>query len=178
MASLINWESLSLLSIFTLRNTSNLLLKRRAGSSVFGLMEGRSCYIHGIRMAKCEEMASEMVQIRSGSVCSPMNFIAQVSRALLHPANTDLGLALPGALCSMLLAIHGGLSELLIGRSIETTSQMESGIDADGNLISSGHQGSGAIQTCKFSTKGQLVFSGTLRSGSGWGSQLEEDELS
>lgn len=77
----------------------------------------------------------------------------------------------------MLLAIHGGLSELPIGRSIETISQMESGIDTDGNLSSSGHQGSGAIQTCKFSTEGHLVFSGTLSSGGG-GSQLEEDELS
>lgn len=153
---------------FTLRNTSNLLLKRNAGSSVFGLMEGRSCYIHRIRMAKCEEMASKMVQIHSSSLCSPMGFISQVFRALLCPTNTDSGLALPRVLCSVLLATHGGLRELLFGRSIETISQMESGVDADGNLISSGHQGSGAIQTCKFSTEGQLVFSGTLRSGSGW----------
>lgn len=53
---------------------------------------------------------------------------------------------------------------------------MELGIDADGNLISSGPQGSGAFQTCKFSTEG-LVFSGTLRSGGG-GKSTGEDELS
>lgn len=128
---------------FTLRNTSNLLLKRNAGSSVFGLMEGRSCYIHSIRMAKCEEMASKMVQIHSSSLCSPMGFISQVFRALLCPTNTDSGLALPRALCSVLLATHGGLRELLFGRSIETISQMESGVDADGNSSAAGIRGQG-----------------------------------
>lgn len=129
------------------------------------------------------QMASEIVQICSGCLFTHRFHLPDLQGSYLGKsafwkclclANTDSGLALPGALCSVMLAIHGGLSELLIGSSIETISQMESGVDTDGNLISSGHQGSGAIQTCKFSTEG-LVFSGTLRRR--WHS-TGEDELS
>lgn len=93
-------------------------------------MEDRSCYTHNIRTAKCEEMTSEIVRVMVRLCLFTHRFHLpglqgsylgkSVFRKQLCPANTDSVLALPGPLCSMRLAIHGGLSELLIGRRIET----------------------------------------------------------